>query len=134
MSIIEKIEIIDRSYINDDRGWFLKTLTGKENNLPSFTGEIYLTSAKEGYSKGNHYHKVATEWFTLISEKATLTLIDIQTGEALILELDSSTPQTIVVPPYVAHSFKNNFSQDFVLLAYANLHYNPNDTIKFDVV
>lgn len=43
MTLRDKIQIIPRRLLVDDRGWFLKVITGKENGLPPYTGEVYLT-------------------------------------------------------------------------------------------
>lgn len=130
--LASKIEIIDRKYIVDDRGWFLKTLTGKEDGLPQYTGEIYVTSAKPGFNKGGHFHLIATEWFTLIKGRATLLLVDIESGDKISMSLDSAIPQTVVVSPGIAHCFENDSdSEDYVLLAYTDLHYTPQDTIPY---
>ncbi len=132
MKLKEKIKIFDRYKIIDNRGWFLKVLTGKESYLPNHTGEIYITSAKINESKGGHYHKEANEWFTLLVGECELLLVDIFTDEAMKLNLDSSIPQTVFVPPNVAHIFVNSGNEDFLLMAYSDLLYNPVDTIPFD--
>lgn len=132
--LASKIEIIDRKYFADDRGWFLKVLTGKENGLPQHTGEIYVTSAKPRFSKGGHFHLIATEWFTLIKGRATLLLVDIESGDKISMSLDSAIPQTVVVPPNIAHCFENNSdNEDYILLAYTDLLYDPKDTISFSI-
>lgn len=43
MSQIDKVRIIPRRLILDERGWFLKAITGTEEDIPSHTGEVYLT-------------------------------------------------------------------------------------------
>lgn len=48
MSQIDKVRIIPRRLIADDRGWFLKAITGTEEDIPSHTGEVYLTMGKPG--------------------------------------------------------------------------------------
>ena len=133
MALIEKIQIIPRRLIRDERGWFLKVITGKEERLPSYTGEIYLTMGTPGHIKGGHYHDVATEWFTLIEGNAILMLEEIQTHETMNLSLGLEDAVTIVVPPGIAHAFKNTSNQDFIVLAYTDKLYDPNDTIKYDV-
>lgn len=55
-SLLEKVKVINRRLIVDDRGWFLKTITGKEEGIPSHTGEVYLTMGKPGQARGGHYH------------------------------------------------------------------------------
>jgi dTDP-4-dehydrorhamnose 3,5-epimerase-like enzyme len=131
MNLVEKIEIINRNILNDENGWFLKVINGTERNMPGYTGEFYVVSAKCGCIRGGHYHEKATEWFTLIEGHAILTLTDIDTKDSLEIELSSKSPKTIVVPPRIAHSFLNTSKRKFILLAYTNQHYKPEDTIPF---
>lgn len=132
MFLKSKIKIIPRRLISDDRGWFLKVIDGKEENLPMQTGEIYLTNAKEGQAKGGHYHSKASEWFTLVSGSCDLLLVDVETNEKMIINLCSSEPKTVYVPKKVAHIFINTSEVDFLLLAYTDFLYNPGDTIPYD--
>lgn len=132
MSLKDKIKIIPRKLILDDRGTFLKIIDGKEENLPSNTGEIYLTTALKGQSKGGHYHVKAVEWFTLISGSCNLQLIDVDSNEKMLIELSSSKPKTIYVPNRIAHNFVNTGNEEFVLLAYTNILYDPSDTISYE--
>jgi dTDP-4-dehydrorhamnose 3,5-epimerase-like enzyme len=133
MSLISKIQLINRNLISDNRGWFLKIIDGYEVNLPSFTGEIYATSAKIGQSKGGHYHIDANEWFTLITGTCELILYDIDTLEKCKILLDSNSPKTVFVPKRVAHLFVNTGNVDFLLLAYTDKLYDPLDTISYDL-
>ena len=41
MSQIDKVQIINRRLIADERGWFLKAITGTEEGIPNHTGEVY---------------------------------------------------------------------------------------------
>ena len=131
-SLAERIEIIPRKKIEDSRGWFLKVITGKENGLPAFTGEIYTVFSENGASRGGHYHFQATEWFTLLQGKSNLELYDILTHERLTILLDIDEPRTIVVPPNVAHRFDAIELNPFLLLAYTDMLYKPEDTIAID--
>ena len=130
--LIERIEIIPRKKLVDDRGWFLKILTGKENGLPTYTGEIYTVYSEKGASRGGHYHVQATEWFTLLLGKAKLELYDVNTNERYTIELDTDTPRTVVVPPNVAHRFDAIDSENFLIIAYTDVLYKPEDTISID--
>lgn len=133
MKLADRIQIIDRRVIADSRGYFLKVLTGKEDSLPAYTGEVYLTSAKPGEAKGGHYHPKANEWFTLIQGEAELKLVDILTGERMQLNLVAFEPKTIFVPNAVAHVFINHkIDSDFLLLAYSDQYYIPEDTVLFN--
>lgn len=133
MAIKDKIKIIPRRLIKDDRGWFLKVITGTEEHIPNHTGEVYLTMGKPGQTKGGHYHPRAVEWFTLISGKAMLKLEDIQTHEKLHMEVSFDDAITVFVPNCVAHAWENIGNEDFILLAYTDLLYDPKDTISYNL-
>ena len=131
MSLNEKIKVIDRRLIRDDRGWFLKAITGMEENIPSHTGEVYLTMGKPGEIKGGHYHPEAMEWFTVIEGNAVLRLEDIVTRERMEIPLNLESAKTIYVPNNVAHDFKNVGDTNFIVLAYTDKLYDPKDTIAY---
>lgn len=131
MAQIEKVKIIPRKLIKDDRGWFLKAITGTEEDIPAHTGEVYLTMGKPGQAKGGHYHPKAVEWFTIIEGEALLKLEDMETHEQRIIEMSLDRAITVFIPNKVAHIVENHTKRDFILLAYTDLLYTPEDTIPF---
>jgi len=133
MALKDRIKIIPRCFIKDDRGWFLKAITGAEEHLPAHTGEVYLTMGKPGQTKGGHYHPKALEWFTLVSGKALLKLEDVRTHEKMQLDVGFDDAITVFVPNGIAHAWENNGEEDFILLAYTDLLYDPTDTIAYDL-
>ena len=133
MSQIEKVRIIPRRLIADDRGWFSKAITGTEEDIPSHTGEVYLTMGKPGQAKGGHYHPEAVEWFTIIEGSAILKLEDMETHERMDVEMPFEKAQTVFIPNNVAHIVVNNSDKDFILLAYTDKLYDPSDTIAYNI-
>lgn len=133
MANIDKVEIIQRRLISDDRGWFLKAITGTEDYLPSHTGEVYLTMGKPGQAKGGHYHPQAVEWFTIIQGDVLLRLEDVVTHEQKELELSFEKATTVFIPNNVAHVVVNKTESDFILLAYTDKLYDPSDTIPYEI-
>lgn len=131
MSQIQKVQIIPRRLIKDERGWFLKAITGTEENIPSHTGEVYLTMGKPGQAKGGHYHPEAVEWFTIIDGSAILKLEDMETHERRDIEMSLDEAITVFIPNNVAHIVVNNSNNNFILLAYTDKLYDPADTIPF---
>ena len=87
---------------------------------------------KPGQAKGGHYHPKAIEWFTIIEGAATLKLEDMATHEKMELKLHFEDAVTVFVPNNVAHLFVNESNNNFILLAYTDLLYDPADTIRFD--
>lgn len=133
MSQIEKAKIIQRRLIADDRGWFLKAITGTEEDIPNHTGEVYLTMGKPGQAKGGHYHPEAVEWFTLIEGSAVLKLEDMDTHERRDIQMSLEKAITVFIPNNVAHIVVNDSDKDFILLAYTDKLYDPKDTIAYTI-
>lgn len=131
MKLSDRIKIIERKFIKDERGWFLKLIDGKEDNLPAYTGEIYLTMALPGESKGGHYHNCANEWFTLIDGECMVQLADINSQQTMEFVITAGDAKTIYVPNGIAHNFKNIGSTNFILHAYTDQLYKPEDTIHW---
>lgn len=129
MNLLNKIIITERNKISDSRGWFLKVINGLEANLPLYTGEVYVTSGFADQSRGGHYHNIANEWFTLIKGNCVLKLLDIETGEKSEIYLSEKEPVTVYVPKFVAHSFVNVDKNEFILIAYSDILFDPKDTI-----
>ena len=132
MSQIDDVKVMKRHLIVDERGWFLKVITGLEDGIQSHVGEVYLTMGHPGQSKGGHYHLKAAEWFTIISGNAMLELADVETCQRkdFLLSLEEAT--TVFVPRNVAHIVRNVGKEDFILLAYTDQQYDPSDTIPYD--
>lgn len=133
MSLEEKIRLIPRELKSDERGWFLKVITGHEDNLPAQTGEVYLTLAYPGQVRGNHFHLRANEWFTVIQGTAVAVVVDPTTGERLQWLLEGRDPVTLYVPAGVAHAFRNpkGAKSAMLLIAYADQPYDPGDTVPY---
>lgn len=131
MALKDKIKIIPRRLIKDDRGWFFKAITGTEDNIPNHTGEVYLTMGKPGQIKGGHYHPEAVEWFTVIEGNAVLRLEDINSKERIEISMSLEDAKSVYVPNNVAHDFKNVGDTNFIVLAYTDKLYDPKDTIAY---
>lgn len=128
--LVDKIHIIPRRRLTDERGWFVK-LMDRNEDFSSHPCEIYVTSATPGQSKGGDYSKSTNKWFTIVQGKAILKIEDVETREKLTIELDQNRPQTVYVPHMVANIFINNGDEDFILVAYADRKYDKNDIIPY---
>lgn len=131
MAQIDKIQIISRRLIKDERGWFFKAITGTEEGVPAHTGEVYLTMGTPGQIKGGHYHPEAVEWFTVIAGNAILRLEDMETHERKEIPMNLESAISVFVPNNVAHDFKNVGDTDMIILAYTDKLYDPKDTIPY---
>lgn len=124
-------DLIERRMIIDDRGFFLKTMTGLEPDLPQTFGEIYVIKGDKGKHRANHYHSAATEWFTILQGKVLLNLKHVDSGQTASLLLTDHAPVTVRVNPKVAHSLIGVDGHDYLLMAYTDIRYDPVDTIAY---
>jgi oxalate decarboxylase/phosphoglucose isomerase-like protein (cupin superfamily) len=113
----------------------LKVINGHEVGLPPHTGEVYVTCADPGCARGNHYHPKSAEWFTLLVGRAKLIAQDPMTGERRTWLLTAEEPKTVFMPAGVGHVFINpaNASGPFILIAYAEYLYSPDDTVPLNI-
>lgn len=136
MSRIEDVQIIPRRLIGDERGWFVKVIDGGEEHLPQRVGEVYLTQALPGQARGDHYHPKTAEWFTIVSGEAELIVQELDSGLRKSWTLSGTSPATVYVPAGLAHVFVNapTAQEPFILVAYAENRYDPEDTIPTNIL
>ena len=63
-------------------------------------GQCFLTTAKPGITKGNHWHHHNKyELFYMVKGEATLYFKDLDSNEVLELAMNESDPKVIQIPP-----------------------------------
>lgn len=115
---------------SDSRGWLIEIL--KKEDIPKDIlkkgfGQVYLTVAKPGAVRGNHYHKRKTEWFCVIKGKGKLVLQDINSKEKEELIIGHDNMLTVKIPPNTFHKIENTFDEDMYIVAYIDEEFNPKD-------
>jgi len=83
----------------------------------------------DSQARANHYHDLATEWFTILLGRVRLNLRHVDTGEHASPLLDDQSPFTGRINPRVAHSLMGEDHSDYVMMAYTNVRYDAADTI-----
>lgn len=110
----------------DERGWFAEILRADEIENPKF-GQVYITTAAPGQTKGKHYHTRKTEWFCVVKGNGLLTLIENESGEKQEIEIGEKNMVTVGIPPNVWHAIKNNEKDEMYLIAHISEAYNAGD-------
>jgi dTDP-4-dehydrorhamnose 3,5-epimerase-like enzyme len=129
---IEGVVVREMPYYEDARGWLLKAVPNDFIGEDTF-GEIYLSAAAPGEVKGAHYHNDTTEWFCVIRGEGTLHMEDVLSGNDMKVTLTGGNHLSVEIPPRVAHAIVNNGNEEMILLAYADLPYDPDhpDTVPW---
>lgn len=99
-------------------------------------GEIfYITFAKTGVVRANHYHKKWREWFIVVSGKLRVELEDVKTKERFSTILsDRDNPLVrLEIGPYVAHAFES-LTSNACLVNYSNTVWKAEDVIPYVLI
>ena len=123
---MKKVRIKKLDIKRDERGWLSEILRSEETGNHPF-GQILITTAKQGYTKGNHYHTRKTEWYCVIKGKARLVIRNIKKEKRQEITLDANSLCVVTIPPYHAHAITNIGSDDMHLLAYIDESFDPKD-------
>lgn len=126
----EKHEIRKLKVHSDYRGWLAEILRREHLKNKKF-GQIYVTTARTGMIKANHYHKRKTEWFCVIKGKAKLAIrrLNDKTSHEIIMGDDNLV--VVKIPPKMIHGIKNIGKGMMYLLCYVDEPYNKDDPDTF---
>jgi dTDP-4-dehydrorhamnose 3,5-epimerase len=105
--LIDGVRIKELRLIPDGRGYLMEMLRADEEIFDAF-GQVYLSVGYPGVVKGWHYHKIQTDYFTVVKGMMKVVLYDRREGsptngevnEFFIGELN---PLLIRIPPGVLH-------------------------------
>tara|TARA_B100000959_G_scaffold157291_1_gene164918 strand:+ start:1268 stop:1675 length:408 start_codon:yes stop_codon:yes gene_type:complete len=124
--IINKLDIK-----SDERGWLTEILRKENLQKEKGFGQIFVTVAKPGITKGNHYHKRKEEWFCVIRGKGKLLLKDITSDESQEVLMGDENMIAVKIPPNVTHSIQNIGDEMLFLLIYIDEPFNQQDPDTF---
>ncbi len=124
---LRHVRVLSQSRFEDSRGFLQKVLQASQADGFPDRGEVYVTAANPGESKGGHYHRTMGEWFAIIQGRGEIILEDRASGETKTTLLEASNPRTIYVPPGVAHSVSNTGEELMICVAWAEKEHDPGD-------
>lgn len=133
---MEGIELIKVEPFEDERGLLKKVFKKSFFDINSQVEEAYVLYTHKGSVRGNHYHKINTECFFIISGTAKVAVQSIKSGCYDEMEIDYKDNILIKVHPFIAHAFKNEKDVELIIMAIATKEYDQldKDTYKFDIL
>ena len=114
----------------DKRGMLLEIIKAEDVDNKAF-GQLMLTTALPGFTKGEHFHKRKTEWYCVIKGKGLLRIINNKTKEKEETILEEKKMQLVKILPNHFHSIKNIGKDEMYLLVYIDEVFNPLDPDTF---
>ena len=104
----------------DDRGVLAEFL--KSESL----GQIFVSSTKPGYIRGNHYHNTKVEKFLVLSGRGVIKFKNIIKNDGIIsYEVEGKDYKVLDIPPGYTHSIENTGDEEMIVLFWSSEIYNP---------
>jgi len=108
--MIDGVKVKQLKMIADERGFVMEMLRSDDEIFERF-GQVYLSVAYPGVVKGWHYHKLQTDYFTIVKGMMKVVLYDqrkdSQTyGQINEFFMGELRPMLLVIPPYIVHGMK----------------------------
>lgn len=110
----------------DTRGWLSEIIRAEDVGNKKF-GQVLITTANSGETKGNHYHKRKTEWYSVIKGRGILTIINRETQEKKEINMGDENMVLVKIPINHFHWIKNTGKEEMLLLVYIDEVFNPKD-------
>ena len=110
MTLIDGVTVKRLKVIPDERGFLMEMLRSDDDMFTEF-GQVYLSVAYPGVVKGWHYHKLQTDYFTVVKGMLKVVLYDRREGSPTHGEINEffmgeKNPILISIPPGVVHGVK----------------------------
>ena len=125
------VEITELKKRSDERGWLVEALRVESMDSNRAFGQIFVSVAKPGKVRGNHYHNRKIEWFCVPTGSGLLLLRDPDSGEELEVLMGEENPRTVKITPPIIHAIKNVGDKDMVLIVYVSETFDPADPDTF---
>jgi len=126
-----KITVKPLTVKRDARGWLSEIIRAEDVGRKKF-GQILVTAANPGKTKGSHYHKRKTEWYCIIKGRGIFTIINRKNKEKKEIELGEKNLILVKIPVNHFHRIKNIGRKEMLLLAYADDVFNSDDPDTYE--
>ena len=125
-AILPGVELRDLERYEDDRGWLVEFLRRPHvEDVAGAFGQMYMTVAYPGKTKGGHWHRLKTEWFCVVQGRCRARLRCVESGQSTEVILQAERPCVMKVEPGVAHLFENAGEGEMALLIYSDKLFDP---------
>ncbi len=137
MENIYGVKIKKLNVIPDERGWLMEILRRDDEIFERF-GQVYISTVYPGVVKGWHYHKIQTDYITVIKGMVKLALYDSRKNSAthgMIMEffIGEKNPLLVKIPPLVYHGVKGIGTEPAIMLNCPTEPYNPSSPDEYRV-
>ena len=103
----------------DDRGWLVETVKANSG------GQCFVSTTKQGITRGNHFHLRKVERFVVLQGKAKIQLRKLFSDEVISYDLDGNVPSYVDIPTMHTHSITNVGENELITLFWSDEFFDP---------
>lgn len=119
------VETVGLQVLGDERGGLV--VAEAQKTVPFEIKRVYwIHGTLDGVERGFHAHKELRQLAVAVSGACEMVLDDGEQSEVVLL---NSPAEGVLIRPGVWH-YMRNFTEDCVLLVFADAHYNESDYIR----
>ena len=135
--MIDGVQVRQLKVIPDERGRLMEMVRSDDGDFTKF-GQVYMTTAYFGVVKGWHWHKVQTDYMTVIDGMMKIVLYDRREdspthGEVNEFFAGTHNPVRITIPPGVCHGFKCIGGDEGIIINTVTETYKYDDPDEFRI-
>ena len=135
--MIQGVEIKRLRVIPDQRGFVMEILRVDDDIFQEF-GQVYLSVGYPGIVKAWHYHKIQTDFMTVVKGMARIGLYDARKdsstyGDTMEVFVGVLNPVLVKIPPEVYHGYKAVSTEPAYVINCPDKPYNRESPDEFRV-
>ena len=104
----------------DDRGSFTEVIRSHGGE-----GQTSFSTTAPGVTRGQHYHRRKMERFTVLAGSGEIRLRRLFSDEVVTVTVDGSSPTSVDMPTFWAHSITNNGDEILYTMFWSNEIFDP---------
>lgn len=94
-------------------------------------GQVFLSTTRPGFSRGNHFHTRKVERFLVLAGEAEIRLRKLFSEEVKVFRVSGDRPSYVDMPTFHTHSITNVGSSELATLFWTNEIFDPADHDTF---
>lgn len=105
---------------SDERGWLAEFIKSKE------FGQIFVSSTKPGFTRGNHWHHTKIEKFLVVSGEGIIKLRQLESNDIISYKVSGESLEVVDMPAGYIHSIANSSKKDMITIFWTDELFNSN--------
>ncbi len=112
----------------DPRGWLFELVKSQS------AGQIFVSSTRPGFRRGDHYHDTKVEKFCVVQGRGLIRIRPVGSDAIVEYRVDDDGIRIVDIPPGLTHSIENTGTSDMITIFWASEIFDPDLPDTFPAV